>query len=169
MAADFKYQEDNGATPGASRGDASQVNWKSVNDIATLPSAAPITAGENSFEKYQFGVFSGTFTQISNGLWAHTAGEITDPEIELHGKVTSTYAQPSTDAMSGSTDMTSTIPITEGATVLFSENGPDDVSPTPTLEDEGYTQYLVTQIQTGSGAEAGPTTTIALTLRYNEN
>lgn len=174
MAATFEYNEDNGASTGSpakgtTRNTAvTNVNWKNVDDVATAYSSSPITAGNNSYIKYQFGKFTGTFNQISAGLWAHTAG-VLGTGLTLVGKVTSTYATPATTAMAGSTDMTSVIAIGSGATVLFHTTGPEGASPTATLSAAGYTQYLASQLQTTGSAAAGDTATVTLTLQYNEN
>ena len=175
MAATFEYNEDNGAATGSpaqgtTRNTAvTQVNWKNVDDVATSYTTSPITAGNNSYTKYQFGKFTGTFNQISSGLWAHTAGTL-GTGLTLKGVVTSTYATPSTTANAAlTTDMTSVIAITSGATVLFSTTGPQAASPTSTLSAAGFTQYLATQLQTTASAAAGDIGSITLTLRYNEN
>jgi hypothetical protein len=174
MAATFEYNEDNGTQTGSplkgtTRNTAvTQVNWKNVDDVATAYSSSPITAGNNSYIKYQFGKFTGTFNQISAGLWAHTAGAL-GTGLTLVGKVTSTYATPVTTAMAGSTDMTSVIAIGSGAAVNFHTTGPEGTSPTSTLSAAGYTQYLATQLQTTGSAAAGDTATVTLTLQYNEN
>lgn len=175
MAATFEYNEDNGAATGSpakgtTRNTAvTQVNWKNTDDVATAYTTSPITAGNNSYTKYQFGKFTGTFNQISSGLWAHTAG-VLGTGLTLKGVVTSTYATPSTTANAAlTTDMTSVIAITSGATVLFSTTGPEAASPTSTLSAAGFTQYLATQLQTTGSAAAGDIGSITLTLRYNEN
>lgn len=174
MAATFEFNEDNGTqtgspTKGTTRNTAvTQVNWKNTDDVATAYTSSPITAGNNSYIKYQFGKFTGTFNQISAGLWAHTAGTA-GTGITLVGKVTSTYATPVTTAMAGSTDMTTAIAIGSGAAVLFHTTGPEGASPTSTLAAAGYTQYLASQLQTSGSAGAGDTATFTLTLRYDEN
>ena len=174
MAATFEYQEDNGAATGSpakgtTRNTAvTQVNWKSVDDVATAYSVAPINAGENSYPKYQFGRFTGTFNQISNGLWAHTAGSL-PTNTSLYGAVTSTYATPSQSATAGLSDISSVTAITSGTPVNFSTTGPEDASPTPTLSAAGYSQYLVTQVRTTGAAAPGDSGSITLTLRYSEN
>lgn len=176
MAATFEYNEDNGAATGSpSQGTTRatavvQVNWKNTDDAATTAySASPITAGNNSYTKNQFGKFTGTFNQISAGLWAHTAG-VLGTGITLKGVVTSTYATPSTTTNAAlTTNMTSVIAIGSGAAVLFSTTGPQAGSPTSTLAAAGYTQYLATQLQTTVSAAAGDTATVTLTLQYNEN
>lgn len=174
MAATFEYNEDHGTQTGSplkgtTRSTAvTEVNWKNIDDSTTAYSSSPITAGNNSYIKYQFGKFTGTFNQISAGLWAHTAG-VLGTGLTLVGKVTSTYATPVTTAMAASTDMTTVIAIGSGAAVSFSTVGPEGGSPTTTLSAAGYTQYLASQLQTTGSAAAGDTTTVTLTLQYNEN
>jgi len=175
MAATFEFNEDNGAATGSpakgtTRNTAvTQVNWKNVDDVATAYGSSPITAGNNSFTKYQFGKFTGTFNQISAGLWAHTAGTY-GSGLTLKGVVTSTYATPSTTTNAALTQtMTTAIAIGSGQTVLFSTVGPEGASPTTTLAAAGFTQYLATQLQTTTGASQGDTATVTLTLQYNEN
>lgn len=175
MAATFEYNEDNGAQTGSplkgtTRNTAvTQVNWKNVDDVSTAYTASPITAGNNSFTKYQFGKFTGTFNQISAGLWAHTAGTL-GTGLTLKGIVTSTYATPSATTNAAlTTNMTTAIAIGSGAAVSFATSGPENASPTSTLSAAGYSQYLATQLQTTTSAAAGDIGSITLTLQYNEN
>lgn len=175
MAATFEFNEDNGAQTGSplkgtTRNTAvTQVNWKNIDDVATAYSSSPITAGNNSYTKYQFGKFTGTFNQISSGLFAHTAGTL-GTGLTLKSVVTSTYATPSTTANAAlTTDSTTAIAIGSGAAVLFSTTGPEAGSPTSTLAAAGFSQYFPTQLQTTGSAAAGDTATVTLTLQYNEN
>lgn len=173
MPASVTFQRDTGAATGSpakgtSRGNAGDVNWKNVDDIATGPSSAKIVAGNNSFEIFLFALISGTFTQLSNGLFAHTAGTY-GAGFTLVGAVSSTYTTPSTSANAALTvDMTSPIAITSGEAVLFSTTGPEDASPTSTLSAAGYSQYMVTQLQTTAAASAGLTSTQTLSFQWDE-
>jgi hypothetical protein len=186
MAATFWFCEDNGTQTGSplhgttqytTSPGATDVNWKNVDDCTansgTAYSSAPITAGNNSYSKYQYGKFSGTYNSILNGLWsAHTAG--TSPMgtgLTLKGTVTSTYATPATTTNSAlTTDFSSTVAIGSGLAVDFSATSPQAASPSTTLSSGGgFTQYLVTQLQTTSSAAAGDTASITGTLSYNEN
>jgi len=174
MAATFEYNEDNGAQTGSplkgtTRTTAvTQVNWKNIDDVASAYSSYPVSAGNNSYPKYQFGKLTGTFNQISAGLWAHTAGAL-QTGISLYGAVTSTYATPSTSATAGLSDISSITAIGSGSAVNFSTTGPEAASPTSSITAAGYTQYLVTQIRTTGSAPAGDNGNVTLTLRYNEN
>ena len=184
MAAVFQWCEDNGAQTGsplhgttrngfgADTNYPTNVNWKNVDDRATVYSASPITAGNNSFQKYQYGKFVSGFNQISAGLFsAHTAG--TSPigtGLTLKGTVTSTYATPNTTDRSFGTDFSSTVAIGSGLAVSFSPTGPEATSDlATTLSAAGYTQYLATQLITTASAAAGDTASITSTLQYSEN
>lgn len=171
MAATTTWYEQNGAasgTPAAgTESTISSCDWKSVDDSTTARASAPVLAGSNSYIKYIYLKFSGTFNQISAVKFAHTAGTL-GTGISLKSKITSTYATPVTSAMSGSTDITSTTAIGSGASVLLSTTGPNgtaSASQTTTC----YTQYLATQVQTTSAANAGDSGTVTLTVQYNEN
>lgn len=174
MPATFDYSEDNGAATGSpAKGttrtnNVTQQNWKTVDDVASSYASNPVSAGSNSMPKYQFGRFTGTFNQISSGKWAHTAGTL-QTGVSLYGAVTSTYATPSTSAVAGLSDISAITAIGSGANVNFSTVGPEGASPTSTLSAAGFSQYLVTQIQTTGSAPAGDNGNITTTLRYNEN
>jgi hypothetical protein len=176
MPATFEFNEDNGAQTGSplkgtTRTTAvTQCNWKNTDDVATVYSTSPITAGNNSFTKYQCGKFTGTFNQILNGKWsAHTAGAL-GTGLTLKGTVTSTYATPATSANAAlTTDFTTIVAIGSGLTVNFSTVGPEGASPTATLSAAGFTQFLATQLQTTGSASAGDIATVTATLQYDEN
>jgi hypothetical protein len=180
-AATFLWCEDNGAltsshgtvqTGWGGSGSSTDVNWKNHDDCSngtggTAYTANPITAGNNSYVKYQYGYFSGSFNQISAGLFAHTAGTL-GTGLTLEGAVTSTYATPVTTTLSA-TNMTTAISIGSGAAVSFSATGPWGGSPTSTLTVAGYSQYLQTQLQTTTSAAAGDCASVTISFVYNEN
>ena len=172
MAAEFIFQEDNGAAvgspaKGSTRTTTTNVNWKSVDDTTTPITSAPVDAGDNSFAKYQFGKFTGTFTKINGGLFAHTAGTL-PTGVTLYSKVTSTYQTPSETTITGYTDITTPELITDGAQVLYSTTGPEGTVTATELTTAGYTQYLITQAITTGSAPTGPSEVITLTFRYSE-
>lgn len=186
MAATFNWCEDNGTQTGSplhgtTRSQNStpptDVSWKNTDDAmtgsgGTLYSSSPIVAGNNSFTKYQYGQYSGTYNEILNGKWsAHTApsGALATG-LTLKGVVTSTYATPSTTTNAAlTTDYTTAVAIGSGATVQFAAD-PSNASPAATLSSGGgFTQYLATQLQTTSSAAAGDMASITVTLQYDEN
>jgi hypothetical protein len=178
MAATFEFEEDNGAatgTPakGATRTAArAEVNWKNIDDSTTAYSSAPVTAGNNSFDKWQFGHFSGTYNQILAGLFAHTAGTL-GTGLTLKGKVAPSggYTTPSVNANANLTvDMTTAIAIGSGQAVQFGATGPEAAGKgASTTANPAYSEWLVTQMQTSALAAPNDTGTQTLTLEYAEN
>jgi hypothetical protein len=175
MAATFEFMEDNGVATGSpahgttSTGARAEANWKGIDDSTTAYSASPVSAGNNSYEKYQYGHFTGSFSLISSGLWAHTAGAL-GSGLTAKGTVSSTYATPSTTANAAlTTDMTAVIAIGSGLAVNFSTTGPYAAGPTSTLAAAGYSQYLIHQLQTTVAAAAGDTATATFTFQYSES
>ncbi|GAC1516226.1 MAG: hypothetical protein NVS1B11_36280 [Terriglobales bacterium] len=174
MAASFGWDEDNGAlatgkgtTRTASRTDN---NWKNIDDSTTAYTANPITAGNNSFEKYQSAHFSGTYNQILSGLWAHTAG-VPGTGVTIKGINSVTYATPATAANAALTvDMTTAIAIGSGAAVLFGITGPEAAGKAAsTTGNPAWSQYLITQMQTTTAAAAGDIPSQILSISYSEN
>ena len=171
MAATTTWYEQNGTASGSpahgTESTISSCDWKSVDDSTTSRASAPVLAGSNSYDKYIYLKFTGVFNQISAVKFAHTAGTL-GTGISLKSKITSTYATPATTAMGSSTDITSTTPIGSGASVLLSTTGPNG-STSASQTTTCYTQYIVTQVQTTSAANAGDSGTVTLTVQYNEN
>lgn len=178
MAATFQWGEDNGAATGSpAKGttrtlDRAEANWKNIDDSTTAYSSSPITAGNNSYEKWTFGKFSGTYNQILSGLWAHTAGTM-GTGLTIKGKVQPSggYTTPATTANANlSTDMTSAISIGSGAAVQFGATGPEAAGKAAsTTSNPAYTEWLTHQLQTTGSAAAGDTAPATLTLQYQEN
>lgn len=175
MAATFEWDEANGAGQTVTHG-VTNVNWKNVDDATTAYSSSPITAGNNSYEKWQFGHFSGTYNQISNGFFAHTATAF-GTGLTLKGQPSMTadgnklaYATPSTTANTNLTvDMTAVTAIASGQVVWFSGTSPTATKTSSTTANPGYTNYLTTQLQTTTAALPGDTATVTVSLRYDEN
>ena len=183
MAATFEWDEDNGTATGSpAKGTTrttavTNVNWKDIDDATTAYSSNPITAGQNSYQKNQFGKFSGTFNQILGGLFAHTSTAF-GTGLTLKGVPLCTsdgtrylYVTPSTTADSGlTTDMTTAIAIGSGVAVAFGATGPEATGKAASMTTNPcYTNYLTTQLQTSGSAAAGDTATVTLTLQYSEN
>lgn len=183
MAATFAFDRDSGTqtgspTKGTTRtAGVTDVNWKNTGTEGTAYSAAPITAGSNSYDNWLFGHFSGTYNQILTGLFAHTATAF-GSGLTLKGPPACTgdgdrllYTTPSATTNANlSTDMTSAIAIGSGVAVFFGATGPEATGKASSMTTNPcYTNFLTTQLQTTSGAAAGDTATVTLTLQYNEN
>lgn len=182
MAATHAFDRDHGAATGSpAKGTTrstgvTDVNWKNTDTEATAYSAAPITDGNNSFELWTFSHFTGTFNQISAGLFAHTLTAF-GTGLTLKGPPACTgdgdrllYTTPSASTNANlTTNMTSAIAIGSGVSVCFGATGPEATGKATSMTTNPcYSNYLTTQLQT-SGAAAGDTATVTLTLQYNEN
>lgn len=172
MASTTTWYEQNGAAAGSpaagTESAISSCDWKNIDDSTTPRASSPVLAGSNSYSKYIYLKFTGTFNQISAVKFAHTAGTL-GTGISLKGKISSTYATPSTASLSGSTDITPAISIGSGASVLLGTTGPNDTNPSSSQTMACYTQYIVTQVQTDNSANAGDSGSVTLTVQYNEN
>jgi hypothetical protein len=183
MAATFAFDQDYGTQTGSpTRGTSTEtgiadVNWMNSGTPTNTYSSYPITAGNNSFENWIFGHFSGTFNEISAGLFAHTATAF-GANLTLKGTPACTgdgdrllYTTPSATANAALTvDMTSAVAIGSGVAVFFGATGPYATGKAASMTTNPcYTNYLTTQLQTAAGAAAGDTATVTLTLQYNEN
>lgn len=182
MAATFEFERDTGAASGSpAKGTTrtaaiTDTNWKNTDTVGTAYSAAPITAGNNSFEIWNFGHFSGSYNQLSAGLFAHTSTAF-GTGLTLKGcpacTTTSglTYTTPATTANTNlTTDMTTAVAIGSGVAVFFGTTGPEAATMAASQAgNPAYTNYLTTQLQTTGSAAAGDTATVTLTLQYNEN
>lgn len=182
MAATFAWDRDHGAatgspTKGTTRdAGVTDVNWRNVDSEAAY-SSYPITAGNNSYESWMFGHFSGSYNQILSGLFAHTATAL-GTGLTLKGTPACTgdgdrllYTTPSTTANANlTTDMTTAISIGSGVAVCFGATGPEATGKAAsTTANPAYTNFLTTQLQTSGSAAAGDTASITLTLQYSEN
>lgn len=177
MAATFEWDEANGAGQTVTH-TRTECNWKNIDDSTTAYTSSPITAGNNSYDKWQYGHFSGTYNQISNGYFDHTAGALgTGLTLKCQPTMTQdsdklSYATPSTTA---NASLTKTITSVNGsfptgaAVVWFGATGPTSTKTASTTSNPAYTNYLTTQLQTTGSAGAGDTATVTLTLRYDEN
>jgi len=176
MAATFQWAESNGAGETITL-DRAEANWKNVDDSTTAYSSSPIAAGANSFSKWMFAKFSGTFNQISAGLFAHTAGAM-GTGLTIKGQPAMTvdadrlaYSTPATSALASLTfDQTATVAIGSGRAVWFGATGPASSGKAASMTTNPcYTNYLTHQLQTTGSAGAGDTATATYTLRYDEN
>jgi hypothetical protein len=183
LAATFAFDRDHGAQTGSpTRGTTTStgvtdVNWKNTDTEATAYSSSPITAGNNSYELWTFGHFSGTYNSILSGLWAHTATAF-GTGLTLKSTPACTgdgdrllYTTPSTTANTALTvDATSAVAIGSGVAVFFGATGPYATGKaSSTTSNPAYTNYLTTQLQTSGSAAAGDTAQVTMTLQYQEN
>lgn len=176
MASIFSFGEDSGPATGSPAKGATRAygrtecNWKNATGLSDVYSTYPIQAGNNSYTKFQFGAISGTWNTLSNGKFAHTTGTF-GAGLTLRIFITSGYATPETGTLTSGIDFT--VPYTlaaSGLTVYLNSGGPEYASGTSiTTAGTGFTSYLVTQLQTTTGASPGDTTQVTLSFSYDES
>ncbi len=141
-------------------------NYKRANDAtAGNYSSYPITAGTNSFEVILRGRWTGTFNTIQNlQFWQSVAfSPATGLTLKWKGNNQTAYNFNATTGTS--TRATSAMPTSDPATANVSIGG----NLAGSLASSGYSDYIVTQLQTTSAAAAGDTSLATFTMQYDEN
>ncbi len=168
MAATFQWWGSYGASGSPTTADlgvsGNLFNFKTSNSLASAAdyTSYPITAGNNSYDVWLKGHFTGSFNQIQNAKFYKSAGAYgTGEAIKFVGHTTA-YAQPTTgDSSYASADVPTASP--GSANVSFG----GDLS--GSITGVGYSDFVVLQLRTTTAAEAGDTNTFTFTLTYDEN
>ena len=113
-----------------------------------------VVAGNNSFEKWLRGDFSGVYTTIDNLKFWKSGGSL-PANVEIKAEVNDPYATP-TD--STSTVATANVPTTEGTALV----------PTSPGASPDFSGYITMQLQAGVSAAGGSISTQTFTLQYDE-
>ncbi|SRR3990167_6327173 len=175
-AASVGFCEDNGAAVGLSpRGTTRTTgnanwNWKNIDDSTSTYSDYAITAGNNSFSKYNWLAFSGSYNMITGVGYAHT-GVSLGAGLQVRGFITGSggYATPSTTTVATLIfDFTPTGLATSG--VLVGAGAPElsgkDLS---TTSNPAASQYIIHQLVTTAAASAGDSAQYFHYFTYTEN
>lgn len=168
MAAEFKWAQTHGASPGTAvdLGESGNLfNFKNVDDATPANySTYPITAGNNSFEVWLRLHLTGTFTVVDNiQFWMSTDfSPNTGLSIKWKGNNAGSYQTPTA---STSSVATSGIPTSDPGTANVSIGG----SLSGQLVAAGYSDYIVMQLQTTASAPAGDTSLAVFTAQYDES
>jgi len=168
MAATFTWAQSNGVTSAEASTDlgisGNLFNFKRADDAtAANYSSNPITAGQNSYEVYLRGKFTGTFNTIDNvQFWKSTDfSPATGLAVKWDPTTPSAYATPVT----GVSRAVSGIPSGDPGTANVRCRG----GLASGLVASGYTDYLVLQLATTSAAPAGDTSLAIFTMNYDES
>ena len=183
MAATFEFEEDTGTQTGSPlkgttrTAAVTDVNWKNSGVQTDVYSSFPVVCPGYSFDKWQFAHLSGTFNQILNGLFAHTATAFGSnlalfgpPAMTADGD-NRTYRTPASSQNANLTNtMTTAIAIGSGVAVWFGATGPEATGKAASMTTNPcYSNWLATQLQATAGASSGDTAQVTLTLAYDEN
>lgn len=119
-----------------------------------------ITAGNNSFAKYQAIKYGGTYNQLSGGT-VKVSSNAPATGLSLVGTVTNTFATPSATATGDGAFSTT------GAAYNFGST-PATASSASTTANPAYSGYVRSQLQTTTAAAPGDTPVITFTYQWTE-
>lgn len=143
------------------------TNYGSVDSANLTPAGNEITAGNNSFEKYQKMSFTGTFNTVDNlKIWKNSGAYVTGEGIDTNARETSyggaeAYVQPTETT---SVKATQVMPATEPSGANLGIGG----SLGGSLSAPGDSDYLVTQLQTTGATPAGDVNQKQFTYQWDE-
>lgn len=175
--------ERNGTLPGTVVENINNLNWKAVDDTSTPISSytTAIGLGTNSYTKYNYIRFSGSFTNVGNVSVTHLSGKLpkgvklmSSPSITLDASKL-LYAKPTRNKDLGITP-TDFSNISSVVRLLV---GPKGVTADPAnagnklnigINTSGtlFTNYFITQLQVSTTATTGNMDTVTLQITYDE-
>ena len=168
MAATFQWWGEYGAIGSPTTADlgvsGNLFNFKTSNSLASAAdyTSYPITAGNNSYDVWLKGHFTGTFNKIQNGKFYKSSGTLgTGETIKFIGAVTAYHTPVTGNSSYASADVDTSAP--GSANVSFNSSLDGNIT------GVGYSDFIVTQLRTTTAAEAGDTATFTFTLTYDEN
>jgi len=163
------YTGTNAGTENPSSGDATNWNLMSVDqydstgtDYQDYPIQVPSSGTNYSYERWMRLRFSGTFNKIENIKAWHSAGTLSDANLDLKAGVTDTGVTP--------TNSESSIATTTLAS-WDSESEALDLTPSGGITSSpGYSKYLVVQLVVPSTVTTpGDIGTQTITFQYDES
>jgi hypothetical protein len=168
MAATWRWHGQYGSSPGTSADLNTGGNEFNFKDLDSLTSEAdytsnPITAGNNSYEVWIHGNWSGTMNEVSNlQFWKSAGGPDSGISLYWEGEQT-VYVTP---IKTNSTIATATVPTADPGTANVSITG---ALAGKLLTAGGDSDYIVLQMRSTTAAAAGDTSTYTFTLQYDES
>lgn len=164
MASTQTWTEGNGSGAGTFTNSRTDINWKNIDDSTSAYSSFPVTAGNNSFPKYQCLVYAGTWNSLSV-LTYKCSTNAPATGISLVGAVVSSGTTPATTATGDAALSTTGLSANFAGTVTPYAAG----ASTATGGGTYYAQALRSQIQTTSGAGPGDISAITITASWTES
>lgn len=150
MPATFAFSESNSSMETATDG-ISNVNFGNLDAPNLSSPNNRIVAGNNSFEKWVRGKFSGSYTTVDNLKFWKSAGSL-PVNVSIKAEVNDMFAEP--------TDSTSSVATAGIPTSVGSALVPDSPGASP-----DYSGYITMQMQTTGAAPAGDSGVQTYTLR----
>lgn len=166
MAATWNWSGTYGASPGTTTDLGASGNLFNFKTLDSLTGTAdytsyPVTAGNNSYEVWLRGHWTGTFNKVENLQFWKSAGSDTGISIKWDGDTTAYSTPITTDSTIATTDVPTADPGTANVSIGGSLSG--------SLTAAGFSDYVLLQMQSTTAAAAGDTSTYTFVLQYDEN
>lgn len=164
MASTQTWSEFNGASAATETTSRAEANWKNIDDSTTAYSSSPITAGNNSFTKYQALKFGGTYNLLSAFTYK-VSSNAPATGCSVVAAVVTSGTTPSTTASGDAAASTS------GTSANFNNNTTPYGAGTSTYSTAGgvYANAYRTQLQTTGAAGPGDIPTTTTTATWTES
>ena len=168
MAAIFDWSETNGTAPGTATNVASgslDFGNADIHSDTLVPADNPITAANNSFEKWVRGRWTGSFTSITNTKFFKSAGTALTGNVVIKGGTT-LIASYTTPTASASVVATSDLEnhLSAGTAILPNPPG----SGGGTSGDPNFSDYVALQLVTTVAASPGAIASQTYTYQWDE-
>lgn len=168
MAATFDWSETNGSAPGVAANVVSgSIDFGNgdIHSDTLVPADNPITAANNSFEKWIRGRWTGSFTSITNTKFFKSAGTALTGNIVIKGG-TDLIANYTTPTASASTVATSDMETHLSAGTALTPNPPGAGG--GTSGDPNFSDYVALQLVSLIAASPGAIPTQTYTYQWDE-
>lgn len=164
MASTQTWSEFNGANAATETGSRGEANWKNVDDSTTAYTASPVTAGQNSFTKYQAVKFAGTWNSLS-ALTYKVSSATPATGVSIVAAVVTSGTTPSASASGDSAASTS------GTSANFNSSSTPYGAGTSSTTASGtmYANAYRTQMQTTGSAGPGDIPSVTITASWTES
>lgn len=164
MASTQTWSEFNGSSAATETTSRAEMNLKNIDDSTTAYSSSPITAGNNSFGKYQALKFAGTWNSLSAFTYK-VSNNAPATGLSIVGSVPTSGATPATSATGDSAASTSGV----SANFVSSSTPYGAGTSSSTASGTMYVNPFRLQLQTTSSAAPGDTPSVTITAAWTES
>lgn len=163
MASTQTWSEGNSTNAATETTSRAECNWKNIDDSTTAYSASPITAGNNSYSKYQAIKFAGTYNMLSS-LTYKVSTNAPGTGLTVAGAVVTAGTTPSTTATGDGAASTTGAAANFTTTTLGYAVGTSTIASNP-----AYGNCFRTQLQTTGSAGPGDIASVTITATWTES
>lgn len=163
MASTQTWSEGNGTNASIETSSRNECNWKNIDDSTSLYSSYPITAGNNSYSKYQAIKFGGTYNTLSS-LNYKVSTNSPGVGLTVAGGVVTAGTTPTTTATGDGSASTTGVSANFTTTTMGFATGSSSTSSNPV-----YGNAFRTQLQTTGSAVAGDISSVTITATWTES